>query len=403
MVDLQTLVATSPPGGSIDYRIDIPVAGGSPDLEVRATLPDGTTIRQPIADGAVRLEQSHGQGVWRTVADIVAAADESTVLQSVTVDTVILDESDEGVRDAVGAALGLMTASYPAPNAALNEGNARDKALGLSRELAGVEVSEILRQLVFEGTSDPTIRLRQLLLLKECSNLPGAKPLRPLILAVISSLLGTEKDRYFATVEFGIIVSIPLPPAHKWFYFLHLFGKIESRPLGTHPGPAEVAEQLTRMTPPEYRSLVLQVAEERLELDTGFVRHLGNLYKRFSYRGGLAKLLDVLEVDQSNHWLIFDLFLTFDYREATERVRALFPFCAGDHILNLLCSWKDVASVPLIFDRLEGVYNEPEVRGIVARLGLFGDPSLVSRLDDVASRSPANKAAWIRAALKTWQ
>ncbi len=281
MFRMQTLFASCPPGGSIEYRIDLALRDVAADHIVRVTMPDGQCQRLVPKEGAVGFEQKHGEGVWRFVVELVSKSDEKTCWDSLIVESVILGDTDEATRRAVAEAIAKMKPTHSGSSWS-GDGDVRVEANALYENLRGREIPEVVRLLFVDRGKDLTTHWRRVLLLSQCVRRPEAKPYAPIIFALAADLLPAQREQAIAGAEFDLLANLPLLPQQKWMYFLAALGQVATdASLSNRSAIYEILEQLVRTTPPEYRKLVLQTAEERIDLDARFVNYIGNLYKRY--------------------------------------------------------------------------------------------------------------------------
>ena len=405
MFRMQTLFATCPSGGDIEYRVDVALRNVSPDHAVRVTRPDGQSEHLVPAADAVGFEQRHGEGVWRFVVELIDKNDETTCWDSLVVETIIVAETDEATRRAVAEAIAKMKPTHSGSSWSSNV-DVRAEANALYDNLRGLEIPEVVRLLFVDRAKDHTTHWRRVLLLGQSIRRPEAKPYVPILFALAAYLLATQREMVIAGAEFDMLVNLPLLPQQKWMYFLALFAQVPAdASLVNRNALHEIVEQLVRTTPPEYRGLVLRTAEERIDLDARVVNSLGSLYKRYDFRDGVARLLDAMEHEPVVTQTVCDLLKTWDLREHADRLRAMLPVLdlgrpGGPQIAQLLCAWMDVQTLPIILEKLETEYNPSTIRTAIGWLRSFAGAELVAKLEALANRSPPDKAKEILTSIK---
>ncbi len=397
MFRMQTLFATCPPGGTIEYRIDLALRDAAADHVVRVTMPDGQCQRLVPKEGAVGFEQRHGEGVWRFVVELVSKSDEKACWDSLVLESVIVGDTDEATRRAVTEAIAKMKPTHSGSSWSSDQ-DVRPEANALYENLRGREIPEVVRLLFADRAKDLTTHWRRVLLLSQSVRRLEAKPYVPMIFALAANLLPTQPEMSIASAEFDMMANLPLLPQQKWMYFLSLFAQVATdASLVNRSALNEIVEQLVRTTPPEYRKLVLQTAEERIDLDARFVNYIGNLYKRYDYRDGIPRLLDAMEHEPGVAQTVCDLLQTWDLRQHADHLRGQLPFLelgrpGGPQICQLLCTWVDAKVLPIVLEKLETEYNTSTIYTAIGWLKSFASADLVAKLEALAKRSPPDKA-----------
>ena len=390
MLNVQTIVLECPKRKKLAYQLSIDLTDFSPDShQVSIIGPGGREVAHSSTDGGVQFEECDGPGVARFQAVVRDRSDSDQPKDNLTIEVVLLPQTEQAVRNAIGAAIEAMKVqvyggSYNAPDAA-------PEAARLQTSFGEMAAVELLRRLAFER-SDTISVLRPLLLLRGLVGRPAAQWLPPMVFAATGDLAGSISHWGTAHCLLDVFERLALPADQKWFYLMRA-----AQDLQCDRGRA--FSLLSKITPAEYRTATASAVLEMCTMVVDGRQQACELFQESGYAPAAPQVIEWMEADQSVIGTGCAFLIKVDYRAAAERLRDLFErsdssYCA---VANCLATWQDTEAVPVILKKLASIgvtYADDLVRTLL-RFGL----EVVPQIEKIQRKSAPDKAKRIQDAL----
>ncbi len=418
MFKIQTIPFECPKRSKVGYELSIELIDFSADAhEVFIVGPDGQGVPHRISDGCVRIEHRDGPGVARFQAVVrnkpevleegggsrVPVLKPSEARDVLTIEVLVLPETEPSIRDAVEAIVSSMSIGIKGGSMTVTAPDLGVEGFRLQKSFGEAAPAEVLRRLALDR-GDATSVLRCLYLLFDLAGrFPLVPWLAPSIFAVLGDLVGSLSSSFMLKQVLDAFERIALAPKDQWLYLIRTLQEQQlerSRTIGL----------LRRVTPREYR---LQTAAIVLEVCGVVADGRGeacNLFNDFSYRQAAEEVLEWMEVDRYVISEGCQFLRAIDYRSALPRLRTLLDQPGdrpGDEeIVKCLASWQDHPSIAMMVKKIAETsdYTAGSMVKHLLRIGAEVIPAIQevqrksgpakakSIADSLASHAPSAKA-----------
>ena len=393
MLNVQTIALECPKSSKVAYELSIPLTGFSPDVhEVSIIGPGGQDVPHSSTDEGVQFGRCDGPGVVaRFTAEVRDKSENAEVKDRVTIEVVVLPETEPAVRDAIGAVISEMKVQIS--GASHFSSDTASKAFQLQKSFGEMAAVELLRRLAFDRSDTITV-LRPLLLLRDMIGRPTAQWLPRMVFAVTSELAGSISHFGTADTLLDVLERLALPPHEKWFYLIRAAQELQR-------ARGRVFSLLSKITPADNRTETASAVLEMCELVVDGRQQACELFQEFCWAPAAPRVLEWMEADRSVISAGCGFLIKVDDKTAAQRLRSLFERSdmGGDYyaIANCLATWQDREAVPAILRKLAGchmVYADDLVRALLR----FG-AEVVPQIQKIQQESGPDKAKRIQEAL----
>lgn len=387
MLKGQTIALECPRRSKVACEVSIELTDFSPDLhEVSIIGAGGQEVPHRRTDDGVQFELCEGPGVARCQALVRDKSGNAEAKDAVTIDVVVLPETEPGVRDAIGAAI---TAPFSLDTA--------PESFRLQKSFGEMATVELLRRLAFDRNDTDTV-FRLLLLLRGLIGRPAAQWLPAMVFAVMSDLAGSIPNDQVANCLLDVFERLALPAHEKWFYLMRAAQDLQC-------ARGRVFSLLGKITPAEYRTDTASAVLEMCSLVVDGRREACELFKEFRYAPAAPRMLEWMEADRKVIGVGCDFLVSVDYRAAVQRLRDLFESSgvASDNVAMAYClaTWQDHEAVPVILRKLASddvVYTDNLVRSLlrfgvevipeIRKVQQQCDPDKANRIEQALAKAP---------------